>query len=314
MLHQSEAHDQTVVVNWCLGNTCNYSCSYCPEGLHDGSYPWTELSVIQTFCQNMISHYRDRLKSQLFFEFTGGEVSLYRDFIPLIQFLREQNAMVAMISNGSRRIDWWQKARPFLNHICLSFHAESADPEHFKNVVRFLNETVTVHVNVMMHPQKFDVCTEMAKWVVNANENVTLAVQPLLVDLASELYPYTDEQRAFLSNPHLHARITRELTKYRGAMQAYFDDGSRTVTTPQQLIANNQNHWRGWNCWVGVKQLVIDFNGNVYRGWCREGGRLGHVQDGQRMKFPDGPIVCGKKLCHCVLDVMNRREARESFN
>jgi len=26
-----------VNVNWCMGNTCNFACTYCPPGLHNGT-------------------------------------------------------------------------------------------------------------------------------------------------------------------------------------------------------------------------------------------------------------------------------------
>jgi len=39
--HHKEASDW-VVVNWNLGNMCNYSCSYCPSILNDGSFGWND--------------------------------------------------------------------------------------------------------------------------------------------------------------------------------------------------------------------------------------------------------------------------------
>ena len=29
--HNESFSEEYVVVNWCLGNTCNYACSYCPD-------------------------------------------------------------------------------------------------------------------------------------------------------------------------------------------------------------------------------------------------------------------------------------------
>ena len=32
--------ERAVQIQWSMGNTCNFSCEYCPSVLHDGSKPW----------------------------------------------------------------------------------------------------------------------------------------------------------------------------------------------------------------------------------------------------------------------------------
>ena len=34
-----------VTIDWNMGNTCNYSCSYCDTWIHDGTVPWTPLET-----------------------------------------------------------------------------------------------------------------------------------------------------------------------------------------------------------------------------------------------------------------------------
>ncbi len=46
--YHPEAKDW-VVVNWNLGNMCNFKCSYCPSILHDGSYGWNEYDTVKKF-------------------------------------------------------------------------------------------------------------------------------------------------------------------------------------------------------------------------------------------------------------------------
>ena len=45
--HSNPIHNDWFVVNWCLGNTCNYKCSYCPSSLHDGSNRWPTLDSVK---------------------------------------------------------------------------------------------------------------------------------------------------------------------------------------------------------------------------------------------------------------------------
>ena len=35
--------DKVLQIEWTLGNTCNYNCSYCLPVLHDNSFPWIDL-------------------------------------------------------------------------------------------------------------------------------------------------------------------------------------------------------------------------------------------------------------------------------
>ena len=176
-----------------------------------------------------------------------------------------------------------------------------------------MNEEVSVHVNVMMHPNYFETCRELATWVARDIKDVTLAVQPLIVEFKDQLYPYTAEQLDFIKNPQLACNITKEPVKYRGRMRRHYADGSSDVTTGQQLISNGENNWQGWKCSIGVKQIVVDMVGDIYRGWCLEGGKIGNVRDGDKLVFPTAPIICSKKFCHCVLDTMNEREPTEAL-
>ena len=72
--HDLSFSKEFVVVNWCLGNTCNYACNYCPDYLHDGSSGWLKYDDVETFCERVINHYDDR---KIYFEFTGGEVTMW---------------------------------------------------------------------------------------------------------------------------------------------------------------------------------------------------------------------------------------------
>jgi organic radical activating enzyme len=304
--HSNADHSRTFVVNWCLGNTCNYACSYCPDNLHDASKPWTSYEVAENFARRVMDHYGPDRK--YYFEFTGGEVSLWKDFLKLAEFLKARGARVGMISNGSRSMDWWQKARPLLDHVCMSFHPESAleKEDHFFEVAKFLSEGLRLHLNVMMSPEKFDACYAVATRLKNI-PNVSIAMQPLIVNFGSELYKYTPAQHHIMDKQYdlivKHIKHTREFEYFRGAMQKVYADGRRVSQAPHRFINNGQNNWAGWKCKVGLEQIVVDFDGKVFRGWCLVGDSLGHVADPD-FKFPTEAITCTKTMCHCNFDIM----------
>src|SRR5690606_28139837 len=111
------------------------------------------LEEAKSFINQVFDHYGASKK--YFFEFTGGEVTLYKELPALFAFLKEKGAKVGLISNGSRSLDFWKKLLPLIDQICLSFHPESAKADHYLSVVQLLSPTVRTHVNVMMSPEHF---------------------------------------------------------------------------------------------------------------------------------------------------------------
>jgi MoaA/NifB/PqqE/SkfB family radical SAM enzyme len=184
-----------IVVNWCLLNVCNFKCSYCPDFLHNSSEPWPDYSVVESFCSKVINHYADK---KIYFEFTGGEVTLWKDFLKLCDFLKNNNARVGCISNLSRTERYWTELKDKLDHVCGSFHAQFSRKDHFLKILDLLKDSVRTHANIMMLPEQFDICLEVAKEVY-AKPNISIALQPLLVDFKDRLYNYSEEQKQILA-------------------------------------------------------------------------------------------------------------------
>jgi organic radical activating enzyme len=303
--HQNPAVSRITLVDWCFGNICNYACSYCPETLHDGSIGWADYAAIVRFCKRLISHYTS-VGQSLFFQFSGGEPTLYPRFLELSDYLRDRNCKVGIISNGSRKVDWWGKASGLLDNVVLTHHIEFVDIDHFIQVVQFVSRKVRTHVNVTMHPDQFDACLTNAFHIADVCSDITLTLKPLLINFGSIMFTYSEAQKDVLSNTHFNIRRTRPSEASRGAMRRLYIDGTSDIAKASQLIVSNENRWAGWSCNVGLELLAIDYAGDVYRGVCRQGGRIGGIADDET-EFPDGPIICQKPVCHCVTDIMTTR-------
>lgn len=307
--HKDHTHNDIVCVNWCLGNTCNFSCSYCPEFLHSGSHPWIEADTVLGFVNKLIDHYVDGMNKTLYVEFTGGEVTLYKDFLRLAQCLKDRGQWVGIISNGSRTPRFWEKAKHLIDHVCISYHPEEGNVQHLVDTINQITDHVDVHVNIMMKPDRddFNKSIAAAYRIVEETGGITLSLQTLLVDFSDTPYEYTDNQKSEIHRvgKELSKRITRTPNghrTYRGVMELVYDDHTTTVD-PGSLITNNENSWIGWECNAGVEQLVVDTEGKIWRGWCMEGGLIGNVSD-EVIPFPVSSVQCGKAMCHCNFDIM----------
>jgi MoaA/NifB/PqqE/SkfB family radical SAM enzyme len=305
--HSKDEHNDWFVVNWCLGNTCNFECSYCPDALHDGSLKWPDPSVVKNFIARVKDHY---FHKNIYFEFTGGEVTLYKHFTEICQYCNDLGIKVGLISNGSRTVRWWEENKHFFDHVCLSFHPEFADEKHFIEVVKVLNNDVRTHVNIMMSPDKFDHCYAVANKIKNLG-NISMALQPLIHDFGDTLYDYNDFQKKIFDKQHelisKHIKFTKTFEYYRGAMKVVYPDGTSQVSSAHRFIGLKANDWSGWNCYAGVEQLIVDMDGAIFRGWCKEGGPIGKIDD-PIINLPTDPVVCTKTMCHCNFDIMSTKE------
>lgn len=305
--HANPDHANIVNVNWCMGNTCNFECSYCPSSLHDGSKGWYDYGSVVAFCDRVLEHYAGK---KVYFEFTGGEVTLWKHFPDLCKYLKEKQVKVGFISNGSRTMRWWNEIIPFVDHACLSFHPEQGEKEHFLEVVKLTSQHFRTHVNIMMKPDRFNELYEFAV-KVSKIKNISIALQPLLKDFSEEIYPYDKFQQHVLDHQHMlvarNITYDRQFESYRGAMAMVTATGKRQVVAPQRFIGMQKNSWYGWNCWAGLEQIIVDMDGSIYRGWCRVGGRIGHILDDD-INLPSSPVLCNKAKCHCNFDIMSTKE------
>ncbi|NQZ02460.1 MAG: radical SAM protein [Bdellovibrionales bacterium] len=304
--HLNKDHENYVVVNWCVGNTCNYSCSYCPSGLHDGSVKWPDFSTIARFCRSVVDHHPGK---KVYFEFTGGEITLWKDFSKLAEVLFLMGCRVGIISNGSRSHQFYEKLIPMIDHVCLSYHPESAKPDHFLKTVQMCAKEIRTHVNFMMHPDFFLENLDLA-YKVKEIPNISIAIQPLTKEMGEELFDYTDTQRKVINsqNAFLARQIQHDkaFEYYRGAMEMHKPDGETIKMSPQRFISSGNNSWKGWHCYAGVEQIVVDMKGDIFRGWCLEGGSIGNIRD-ENLELPSQPVLCSKSYCHCNLDIMTTK-------
>ena len=310
--HGNKKYEDYFVVNWCFFSICNFSCTYCPTSLHDGKIRGLPIEIVKSFCQKVIDNKPDK---KIFFEFTGGEMTYYKSFIELFEFLKAQGADTGLISNGSRDIPFWEKHKHLIDHICLSFHPEQGDLAHFYEVVKLLNVETTVHVNLMMLPEKFDELYEFAKKLSQEVEGVSISMQALFEGMSGKIFAYSKEQKHILDTQDLpwgqnilYRQSENKVRKvYRGEMRKVFKDQTSTVVVTPELIAKAENNWKGWDCHIGLENIIVDTNGDVSRGWCKVGGVIGNVSD-LTFNFPKKPINCTSMSCHCGLDIMATKE------
>lgn len=146
-------------VNWNIGIRCNFDCMYCPEMYHNKTDTDLTLAELQDRWQMIVNNANHKqLKYKV--TFTGGEVTINKDFILFLQWLdenyKEQIIECGFTSNGSASKQYYLDALelPVISFISLSTHSEFFNESKFFNTAIALNKQAQVlkksfHVNVM---------------------------------------------------------------------------------------------------------------------------------------------------------------------
>jgi sulfatase maturation enzyme AslB (radical SAM superfamily) len=307
--HYTDFSKDHFVVSWTLFNVCNYKCSYCVPGLNDGSIRGPALHEIFSFIDLV---FKENHGKKIYFEFGGGEITYHKYFKKIFEFIKSRGGATGIISNGSRPITWWEQHIHLLDHLCLSYHSEQANQMHFYDLIKIIEKKVSTHVNLMMLPQKFQETYDFAKRLALDFSSISIALQPILINFTGPMYNYSHDELSILKEQNL-PRIKsidgslKDFKKvYRGSMLKIFEDGRRVAVDPTTLVSNQENGWFGWDCMTGVENIVVEIDGSIYRGYCRVGNKIGSFLD-PNFNFPSEPILCFKKKCTCIFDIMSSK-------
>lgn len=277
-----------LAVQWQVGNQCNYRCDYCHPNYHDGSNPFLSYENFQTAITNLsdsVSH------DLIIIEFQGGEPSIC---VPVRDALIEPPGRFKYVisTNASQSIDWWRQAVNNLVGVILSYHPEYCSPAHFRDVVSVVKDSgIEYSITINAHPKQ-------ERW------QDAVAMYEELKHLPTQL-------RALFAN---HERgnnkffdYTKEQWDYYTLVNNIHPPKEEPVETQIKWVEQRlYNNYKGHLCWAGVDQIVIDYFGYAYRGWCHAHGSLGNVFEGP-ITMDTKPKVCPYTQCKNAFDLQAKK-------
>jgi MoaA/NifB/PqqE/SkfB family radical SAM enzyme len=150
-----EPVEKSVSLTWMIGAICNYDCMYCPSWSHNNDRPHHTFEDLKTSWLNFYSATYDKnLPYKI--GFTGGEVTANKNFLPLVEFLRDQNVQMQIMvtTNGSASKRYYRRLAELVDAISFSTHSEFFNEQEFFEKVLLINQCMTrpeksVHVNIM---------------------------------------------------------------------------------------------------------------------------------------------------------------------
>jgi len=302
-------------VMWSIHNKCNYACSYCPDDLHNGSISWIKLNDMKGFINKIEEHYVQKLGfKNILFSFTGGEPTLWRDFQEFLEYINQKGFRVGLTTNASVSVKFWERVSTYFDYICMSYHAESANNEHFVKTYQYLHdhpETVIPSVRIMMHkdPKLWEKCEEVLK-EIKKFPNYTYQCVHILESYGHNPTKYnygSEEKEQFLDQNAFQFQFNDNskvfFPKVDFHYKATYKDGTVEKLDENKLISNNNVNFKDWSCYIGIEQLFIHHSGWIKRSGCNVGGYLGHINDLPNISFPLNPIKCTANGCYCPTDI-----------
>lgn len=286
-------------IGWELTSTCNYSCWYCPDYLHNGKYKWPDLNKSLEFFNNICNQ-----KELVYMTMVGGEPTLWPE---LVEFLKNKptNLKVEIATNGSRTLNWWSKNAQYLEMVVISFHPNTADPDHVFNVCKLLCEknVSKVFVWILAVKEKAHVCDTLFNRLKDSDLPVDVVTKPLY-----NIFGVNKEQQIAANNEDFYVKNILTNNKFfRGLFNTSSVKPTKAYLDGVQfdyLMAsvNNLNDFKGWTCTAGINRLFIHKDGSINRGSCGVGGVVGNINDGY-LPILD-PVICDSvKTCRCIDEI-----------
>ena len=311
-------------IQWNMGNSCNYSCDYCPPILHNGSKPWLSKQQYIDAITRLSSHY-NALDKQTEYELIGGEVTVIPGFEDIIRTIREGGSRSLVFTNGGRTVNWWSKAKYYLDSIVYTYHPLSQDKEHFKAVLNEIKDFVHVDINIAGIGGTVDelgvLVEEIRDMFKDCNRNrydsISICVKTMYKKLLGarskqETYwEYTDSELEVLSRPgikpqesvHNHENKPQENVPDPTAWMTEFlyEDGTVKYVQNHQIINEGLNQFKGMKCHIGYESINIDATGEIYSSWCGA-ANFGNISNNNWQLLESKPR-CPFDYCNNISDI-----------
>lgn len=291
-------------IEWQLGNSCNYSCSYCHEMFRLGDKKFPSDEQILEITKDIIFHY-DELGRDVVFEFIGGEPTLLEKMPDIGKSLHNHPVNITLKTNGSAPMEWWRKMRKYVSEVVISVHKEFCDVDHIMELVNFLKNDPNGHdikLKVLVPVTHKEDHYGWGKDVVNKLQRSfgVGELQFLYSNFgrgSNQYLPYTPQQWRTDASDDSKNQI----------------DQTKVIAVPQnqqakkKVVEKDIRNFYGYTCFAGIESLVIDQEGDVWRGWCKQGGKIGNIFQ-MPVVWPSDTIVCGAQSCNNGFDRRFRKD------
>jgi MoaA/NifB/PqqE/SkfB family radical SAM enzyme len=282
-------HQDSLKVEWNIGKRCNMDCTYCPSFIHDNFSPHTDINVLKSTVDSLIS-----IGKPLRISLTGGEPTIHPRIEELLEHMYlSRVSRVNITTNGTRAVDWY-KDQPVSQYV-FSLHFEFAGWDKIVDKIVKLksvwdNEML---VHVMAHHDYMD----RVKHSVKVFEDNEIPYVIRRVRWNDDI----NERDSFNDSKYIPQDLEWILHKDATVKPNVVVDNDKLYHA-NDIIKLHLNKYKGWQCSIGLESLMVNWDGEVHRATCRVGGSLGNIYKNTFIQ-PINNITCSREYCTCAADI-----------
>jgi organic radical activating enzyme len=303
-------HGRFANITWQVSDVCNFRCSYCNPGNWGGHHKNLDIDTYVSVLGRIIDFFQSKGYTGFKMFFSGGEPSVWPPLIPICQFIRSrvERPSMAINTNLSRPLDWWQEHRYLFNDVVASFHIEFTNKDKYLENVLFLQDHLSyLACRLLMHDERFAEVVEFGELLKQRLDNAVIEYAPLFEELTPHagMHHYADAWKRDFLTGNVYWAKRRQIDLPNRPAPAYCDehwsDGMRRGLNSNRIVGEGLNHFEGWTCWIN-DAITINPRGDIRLASCNASQLVGNINEGT-VRFLDEPVVCGEKNCNCGTDI-----------
>lgn len=279
-------HQESIKVEWNLGKRCNYDCSYCPSSIHDNSSPHTDIEILKSTVDKLVS-----LNKPIRLSFTGGEPTVHPKFRELVKYCKHVGVTyISVTTNGTLPFEFY--ASMPIDQYVFSIHFEY-DWMRVVRTVQDLAEHTKINLigQIMAHHDMMPMVKAVRQ--VLSNDQIPNTVRRIR---------WTQGNHDLFDDMRYHPDDLAWIKEQDATVQGNCVIDGTQIIHANDVIKLHLNKYKDWKCYAGIESLMINWDGDVHRATCRVGGSLGNIYQGTFI-VPSEPITCTRDWCTCAADI-----------
>jgi len=299
-------------ITWQTSDLCNFRCDYCNPGNYGGQQLNLQTDVYKDNLARILDHFGTLGYTQVKLFLSGGEPSLWKPLPAIYQCLSDllPNALtVAINTNLSRPLAWWQHNYHMFDDVVCSYHPGWAQHDNFVSVAQYLQTRVNyLAVRMMMSETHWESQLSRADEIYDSLDNVYLEYVPILAEMSTAAHPYDyiDQKKVkWLHENNLRIKQNAPKPDNRigtAAILEHYSNGTVQPLNSNRLAAERLNFFSGWQCDIG-SSINIAINGDITLASCGISGIIGNINKKLEIDHMLSSVICNKHHCHCGTDI-----------
>lgn len=288
--------ENTVGVQWRIGNSCSWKCSYCPTGVNSGSAPFPKIEDAKKFINKLHKNYTSKNKI-VNFSLVGGEPTEWEQLPEFLQACKDAGFSTQLMTNAAPELAWWEKHKFLFSTVDISFHYGKSNFKHVRTVCEILkNGFANTHVKIMMLPEHFAELESIYNNFISVGIDCTMGIIYKDYGRNSRPYDYTELQIQKIKQSN------EVIVDHEKPPIVVEEEHKHELThNPVEKQLEKKNNYQGMLCYAGIEQLIVNWDGNITGSWCYALGKIGNIADAN-LRLPTEPITCPLEQCVNGLD------------